>query len=223
LYSYSSQSKAQLLFLICLGGSMKLRSLFLSLAALSMVGCTWFGHSPAEAPKPNVQFTTNLGSFIVELDPGAAPQTVENFLEYVKSGFYKGTTFHRIISTFMVQGGGHTVDGKGKDPTRGPVVNESKQAVEMGLKNVRGAIAMARTSDPNSATSQFFVNVVDNLRLDYPNMNGYCVFGHVVEGMDTIDKIKEVKTGQGDRPVDPVVITDAKILTKAAAKKLLAR
>jgi peptidyl-prolyl cis-trans isomerase A (cyclophilin A) len=202
---------------------MKLRSLFLSLAALSLVGCTWFGHSTTADPKPKVQFTTNLGSFIVELDSEAAPKTVENFLEYVKSGFYKGTTFHRIISTFMVQGGGHTVDGKGKDPIRGPVANESKQAVEMGLKNVRGAIAMARTSDPNSATSQFFVNVVDNPRLDYPSMNGYCVFGQVVEGMDTIDKIKEAKTDSGDRPVDPVIISDTKILTRAEAKKLIAK
>jgi peptidyl-prolyl cis-trans isomerase A (cyclophilin A) len=199
---------------------MKLRSLFLSLIALSMIDCTWLGHSTAADPKPKVQFVTNLGSFIVELDAEAAPKTVENFLEYVKSGFYKGTTFHRIISTFMVQGGGHAVDGKAKDPIRGAVVNESKQAVEMGLKNVRGAIAMARTSDPNSATSQFYVNVVDNPRLDYPSMNGYCVFGFVVDGMDTIDKIKEVKTGQGDRPIDPVVISDTKILTRAAAKKL---
>jgi peptidyl-prolyl cis-trans isomerase A (cyclophilin A) len=202
---------------------MKLRSLFLPLAALSLMNCAWFGLSPAADPKPKVQFITNLGSFIVELDAEAAPKTVENFLEYVKSGFYKGTIFHRVIRTFMVQGGGHAVDGKGKDPTRGPVVNESKQAVEMGLKNVRGAIAMARTANPDSATSQFFVNVVDNARLDYPNMGGYCVFGHVIDGMDTIDKIKEVKTGPGDRPVDAVVVTDTKILTRAAAKKLLAK
>jgi peptidyl-prolyl cis-trans isomerase A (cyclophilin A) len=197
---------------------MKLRALFLSLIALSL-----FGQSPAASPKPKVQFATNLGSFTVELNPEAAPKTVENFLEYVKSGFYKGTTFHRIISTFMVQGGGHDLDGKEKAPIRGPVVNESKQAVELGLKNVRGAIAMARTSNPNSATSQFYVNVVDNPRLDYPSMNGYCVFGHVVEGMDTIDKIKEAKTGQGDRPLDPVIITDAKIISVAAAKKRTAK
>jgi len=173
-------------------------------------------HSAAPSPKPNpkpiAQFTTSLGSFTVELNPEAAPKTVENFLKYVSSGFYKGTIFHRVISTFMVQGGGHTVDGAEK-PNNPPVVNEAGRALEMGLSNVRGAIAMARTSDPNSATSQFFINVVDNIRLDYKSEAnpGYCVFGRVVEGMETIDKIRDVKTRPGDWPIDPVIITGVKI------------
>ena len=187
---------------------MNLRILLFSLAALAL-----FGQTQSAGTKPKVQFTTNLGSFTVELNPEAAPKTVENFIIYANSGFYKGTTFHRVISTFMVQGGGHTVDGARKE-TRDPVVNEARQAVEMGLRNVRGSIAMARTSNPDSATSQFFINVVDNARLDYPGADGagYCVFGHVVEGMDTIDKIRDVKTLTGDRPADPVIISDTKVI-----------
>lgn len=167
----------------------------------------------ASAPKPHVKFTTNLGSFTLELEPEAAPKTVANFLEYVRSGHYKGTTFHRVIAKFMIQGGGMTAGGQEK-ATRNPVQNEAKQALEKGLRNVRGAVAMARTMEPHSATSQFFVNTVDNAFLDYPGQDGwgYCAFGRVVEGMETIDKIKEVKTGFGDRPVQPVTITSAAIL-----------
>ena len=187
---------------------MKLRILLFSLVTLTL-----FGQAQSSNTKPKVQFTTNLGSFTVELDPEAAPKTVENFLAYASSGFYKGTTFHRVIKTFMVQGGGHTVDGALKK-TENPVVNEAKQAVEMGLRNVRGSIAMARTSNPDSATCQFFVNVVDNARLDYPGADGagYCVFGYVVEGMETIDKIRDVQTIPGDRPADPVIISDTKVI-----------
>jgi peptidyl-prolyl cis-trans isomerase A (cyclophilin A) len=193
---------------------MKLRSLFLSLIALAL-----FGQSQDANPNPKVQFTTNLGSFIIELNPEAAPKTVENFLEYVKSGFYKGTTFHRVINDFMIQGGGHTVKGNEKSAIRRPVVNESRQAAEMGLKNVRGSVSMARMSDPNSATSQFFVNVVDNASLDYPKMGGYCVFGNVIEGMNVIDRIRYVKTGAGNKPVNAVVITEAKIIGVDTADK----
>ena len=199
---------------------MKLRILLFSLAALAL-----FGQNQSAATKPKVQFTTNLGSFTVELNPEAAPKTVENFIAYASSGFYKGTTFHRVIRTFMVQGGGHTVDGTLKK-TRNPVVNEAKQATEMGLKNVRGSIAMARTSNPDSATSQFFINVVDNARLDYPGTDGagYCVFGHVVEGMEIIDKIRDVQTLPGDMPADPVIISNTKVIgVKTAAKKPAAR
>jgi peptidyl-prolyl cis-trans isomerase A (cyclophilin A) len=193
---------------------MRLRTLLFSLAALAL-----FGQDQDAAPKPKVQFTTNLGSFTVELEPEATPKTVENFLGYVRSGFYKGTTFHRVIKTFMVQGGGQTPDGKEKTP-RDPVVNESKLSVEKGLKNVRGSIAMARTRAPHSATSQFFINVVDNTRLDYPNPDGagYCVFGAVVEGMETIDKIRDVETAAANRPVNPVIITDAKIIGAATGR-----
>jgi cyclophilin family peptidyl-prolyl cis-trans isomerase len=166
----------------------------------------------AAAPKPQVTFTTTLGSFTVELDPAATPKTAANFLAYVKSGQYTGTTFHRVISRFMIQGGGMTADGSEK-PTRAPIANEAKEAMAKGMKNVRGSIAMARTSNPNSATAQFFVNVVDNAFLDYPGQDGwgYCVFGKVVKGMDTVDKIKDVQTGPGDRPVTPVVITGARL------------
>lgn len=167
----------------------------------------------AAAPKPRVRITTNLGSFTVELEPEAAPKTVENFLGYVRSGHYAGTTFHRIIATFMIQGGGLTVDGKEK-PAGKPVANEAKQALDKGLRNTRGAIAMARTMEPHSATDQFYVNTVDNPFLDFPGQDGwgYCAFGRVVEGMDTVDRIKAVKTGLGDKPLQPVVISGAAVL-----------
>ncbi len=138
-----------------------------------------------------VQFVTTAGKFTIEVYPDAAPKSVANFMEYVKSGFYSGTIFHRVINGFMVQGGGFDRDMKQK-PTRAPIPLESQN----GLKNKAGTVAMARTSDPNSATAQFFVNVVDNPNLDYPQPdgNGYTVFGKVVEGMDTIDKIKTSPT-----------------------------
>jgi len=165
------------------------------------------------APKPRVQFTTNLGSFTVELEPEAAPKTVANFLAYVKSGHYKGTTFHRVIAKFMIQGGGMTADGREKG-TKDPVPNEAKQALEKGVRNTRGAIAMARTMAPHSATAQFFVNTVDNAFLDFPGQDGwgYCAFGRVVDGMATVDKIKDVKTGPGDVPLQPVTIQSAAVL-----------
>jgi len=167
----------------------------------------------AAAPKPQVAFTTSLGSFTVELNPDAAPKTAANFLAYVKSGHYKGTTFHRVIANFMIQGGGMAADGSEKR-TQAPIPNEAREAAAKGLKNVRGSIAMARTSDPHSATAQFFVNVKDNAFLDYPGQDGwgYCVFGQVVKGMDTVDKIRGVQTGPGDMPATPVVITDAKVV-----------
>ena len=167
------------------------------------------------APKPKVKFTTSLGSFTVELEPEAAPKTVANFLAYVQSGHYKGTTFHRVIAKFMIQGGGMTADGQEK-PTKAPVSNEAKQALEKGLRNTRGAIAMARTMDPHSATAQFFVNTVDNAFLDYPGQDGwgYCAFGHVVDGMTTVDKIRDVKTLPGDRPLQPVIIEAASVVSQ---------
>ena len=167
----------------------------------------------AAAPKPQVAFSTNLGSFTVELNPEAAHRTVANFLGYVKSGQYKGTTFHRVIANFMIQGGGMTADGTEK-ATLAPIQNEAKEAAAKGMKNVRGSIAMARTSAPHSATAQFFVNVKDNTFLDYPGQDGwgYCVFGQVVKGMDTVDKIRDVKTGSGDMPVTPVVISDVRLV-----------
>jgi peptidyl-prolyl cis-trans isomerase A (cyclophilin A) len=190
----------------------------LLLAPALLVAGTAMGQGK-DAPKasagsaPRVQFVTSEGRFTLELDAAKAPKTVANFLEYVRSGFYDGTTFHRVIETFMVQGGGFTPDMKQK-PTRAPIPAESTN----GLKNDRGTIAMARTSDPNSATSQFFINVVDNPRLDYPSFDGtgYTVFGRVVEGMDVIDKIKAAPTGASgghqNVPLKPIVIQSAKIL-----------
>jgi len=194
-----------------------MRSRFLTFA-LAFTALTVFA---SDAAKPRVKFTTSMGSFTVELEPEAAPKTVANFLGYVRSGHYKGTTFHRVIAKFMVQGGGVTVKGQEK-PAKNPVVNEAKLASEKGLKNVRGSLAMARTMEPHSARAQFFVNVVDNAFLDYPARDGwgYCVFGMVVEGMETVDAIKDVKTGPGDKPLTPVLITAAVVEgDKAPAKK----
>ncbi|MBI2732912.1 MAG: peptidyl-prolyl cis-trans isomerase [Aquabacterium sp.] len=161
----------------------------------------------------NVKISTSLGDIVVQLDAAKAPKTVDNFLQYVKAGHYNGTVFHRVIDGFMIQGGGMTPDMKEK-PTRSPIPLESRN----GLSNVRGSIAMARTSVPDSATAQFFINVKDNAFLDAarsPDGNGYAVFGKVVQGMDVVDKIRKVETGQkgpyGDVPVQPVIIKTATI------------
>jgi peptidyl-prolyl cis-trans isomerase A (cyclophilin A) len=167
---------------------------------------------PAWAQK--VKLTTTMGDIVVELDHDKAPKTVDNFVQYVKAGHYNGTIFHRVIEGFMIQGGGMTADLREK-PTRAPIPLESRN----GLKNERGSIAMARTMDPNSATSQFFINVVDNPGLDAENArdgNGYAVFGHVIQGMEVVDQIKAVKTteknGMRDVPVKPVTIKKATLL-----------
>jgi len=153
-------------------------------------------------------FETSEGRIVVEVLPDKAPKTVANFVQYVKDGFYDGTIFHRVIKGFMIQGGGFT-PAMVQKPTRPPVPIESNN----GQKNVRGSVAMARTSDPNSATAQFFINVVDNAFLDYPGQDGagYTVFGRVVEGMDVVDKIRAVPTGGGDVPRTPVLIKSARI------------
>ena len=158
-----------------------------------------------EAPEIAV-IETSMGTIEIELDRENAPVTVENFVTYVNEGFYDGTVFHRVIDGFMIQGGGFTPDGAEKE-THSPITLESNN----GLKNLRGTIAMARTMDPNSATSQFFISVADNPPLDYsPGNAGYAVFGKVVSGMDAVDKIKEVETaskgGMGDWPTEDVVI-----------------
>lgn len=169
----------------------------------------------AAAKTERVQFATTAGKFTIEVYPDAAPKTVANFMEYAKSGFYSGTIFHRVINGFMVQGGGYDRDMKEK-PTRAPIPLEAQN----GLKNKAGTVAMARTSNPNSATAQFFVNVVDNPNLDYPQPdgNGYAVFGKVVEGMDTIDKIKTTPTtaygAMRNVPAAPIVIESATVVTK---------
>jgi peptidyl-prolyl cis-trans isomerase B (cyclophilin B) len=165
---------------------------------------------------PRVELTTSRGVIVLDLDAERAPQTVENFLKYVEDGHYDNTIFHRVIDDFMVQGGGFAPDMQAK-PTRDPVENEAGN----GLSNLRGTVAMARTSDPHSATAQFFINVVDNGFLDHKAPDdrnfGYCVFGVVAKGMDVVDKIKETKTtmvnGMDDVPVEQVVIEKAKRVT----------
>jgi peptidyl-prolyl cis-trans isomerase A (cyclophilin A) len=157
-----------------------------------------------------VKFETTHGSFTIELFPKEAPISVENFLRYVDDGFFDGTIFHRIVPGFVIQGGGLTADFSNK-ATRDPIKNEAKN----GLKNTRGSLSMARTSDINSATSQFFVNLSDNAFLDNgPRDYGYAVFGRVTEGMDTIEAIAKVKTGRRkgyqDAPMEDVIINSAK-------------
>ena len=165
-----------------------------------------------------VDVVTSMGTFSIELDSEKAPKSVANFLEYVDAKHYDGTLFHRVIPNFMVQGGGWTRDLQHKR-TRAPIHNEANN----GLSNTRGTLAMARTGDPHSAAAEFFINVVDNKRLDYVgDANGvvswgYCVFGKVIDGLDTVDKIKSIETGpqgpfQGDVPKTPVIIEKASIV-----------
>jgi len=193
-----------------------IRRLFLAVAATIAVAFAL----PALAANPQIEFDTSAGKIRVELYPDAAPKTVANFLDYVKSGQFDGTQFHRVIPGFMIQGGGFTVDFKEK-PTKPPVVNEAEQSSKAGLLNVPGTIAMARTSDPNSATAQFFINVNDNKSLNFraPDARniGYAVFGKVVSGMDVVDKIAKTRTGAGgpfptDVPVEKVVINKAVVI-----------
>ena len=191
--------------------------------AMSLSGLC-FSSTPQEAKdmstsskKPVVLIKTTAGDIKVELDAEKAPGTVKNFLQYVNEGHYDGTIFHRVIEGFMVQGGGFTKDMQQKS-VHTPIKIES----DNGLKNTRGTLAMARTSDPNSATAQFFINVVDNSFLDFraknPNGYGYTVFGHVTEGMDVVDKIRKVKTSTKgpfeNVPVEGIEILDVKLMTQ---------
>ena len=190
-----------------------MRKLFSSLV---LVACCFVSQIAMAGPK--VEFKTSMGSFVVELDDVKAPKTSANFLNYVRSGFYNGTIFHRVIDGFMIQGGGFSSDLVQK-PTDAPVASEANN----GLKNNTYTIAMARTSDPDSATAQFFINVKDNEGLNYPNAmgNGYTVFGKVISGMQTIDAIRKVPTmvaptprmgRMSDVPTKTVVIESATIL-----------
>ncbi|MCD6461385.1 MAG: peptidylprolyl isomerase [Thermoplasmata archaeon] len=155
------------------------------------------------------------GTIKIHLAPREAPETVRNFVKYAQDHFYDGLIFHRVIENFMIQGGGFYPDMTQKQPTYPPIVNEASKAE---LRNLRGTIAMARTSDPNSATSQFYINQVDNPGLDWDKAQdgyGYCVFGHVVEGMDIVDAIASVETGEqngySDVPLEPVVMTSVTV------------
>lgn len=170
----------------------------------------------AAAAEPRVELTTSMGKIVIELYPQRAPATVQNFLQYVKDGHYNGTLFHRVIPKFMIQAGGFTPEFREK-PMRPPVRNEAGN----GLKNTTGTVAMARRSDPHSATAQFFINLADNAFLDfrYPTEQGYgyCVFGRVVDGMSVVRRIAGVATGAGpgphrDVPLQPVVLERARLL-----------
>lgn len=184
-----------------------------------LLAATLFSGEPADSPaptpagdKPRVAFETTMGRIVLELDPAKAPKTVENFLANVASGHYEGTIFHRVISGFMIQTGGLTAE-----MTEKKTGNRIENEADNGLKNLRGTVAMARTMDPHSASAQFFVNTVDNGFLDHTGKNpqgwGYAVFGRVVEGMDVVDKIAAVKTGnRGSHqnvPLEPVTVTKA--------------
>ena len=193
---------------------MKLLMLALGSAAL-IANAPAFAQAAPQAAHPGVLFKTSQGDIRVELYPEKAPKTVANFLDYVKSGQYNGTIFHRVIPGFMIQGGGFSTSFVEK-PTRAPIPLESRN----GLKNTTGTIAMARTSDPNSATAQFFINTVDNAGLDYPNPdgNGYTVFGKVTSGMDVVKRIEGTPTTNrgpmGDVPQKQIVIESATIVRK---------
>ena len=190
---------------------------------LVMVALAAIGFSAgiqAQAANPQVDLDTTAGKIRVELDPAAAPKTVENFLAYVKAKFYDGTQFHRVISGFMIQGGGFTAEFKQK-PTRPAIQNEAEQSSKAGLLNVPGTIAMARTGDPHSATAQFFINVNDNKSLNFreatPQGFGYVVFGKVIEGMDVVNKIATAPTGSGgpfgkDVPAERVIVKSATLV-----------
>ncbi|HTE14011.1 MAG TPA: peptidylprolyl isomerase [Burkholderiales bacterium] len=191
-----------------------LRTLLTALALTSAA----FSFS-AQAQNPQVEMRTSMGVIVLELQPENAPETVKNFLQYVKDGFYNGTIFHRVIADFMIQGGGFTPDMQQKK-TRDPVKHEGGNA----LRNQVGTIAMARTADPNSGTSQFFINTVDNQMLDFrgpgPQEIGYCVFGRVIKGLDVVNKIRNVQTtsrgGQQNVPVQTVTIERVTLIDAAA-------
>jgi cyclophilin family peptidyl-prolyl cis-trans isomerase len=188
--------------------------LALALAAAGLCGQT---------PRPRVRLLTSYGPILLELEPEAAPRTVENFLAYVQEGYYTGTIFHRVIRGFMIQGGGLVADLTEKAP-HAPIPNEAERASRAGLLNRIGTVAMARTEAPDSASSQFFINTAENTPLDFrdrsPQGNGYCVFGRVVEGMDVVGKIEKVITvtrrGLSNMPEYAVVLKGAELLPSAA-------
>lgn len=189
----------------------KIKTIHYVLGALILLAiifiATFYGGK--KMTNPIVEMQTSKGLIVIELDQQNAPNTVQNFLNYVDEGFYDGTIFHRVIKDFMIQGGGFTVNGDKKE-THAPIDIES----DNGLTNDRGTIAMARTNDPNSATSQFFINVVNNSFLNYKSGSpGYTVFGKVIEGMDVVDKIRDVQTQSNpmpDWPVEAVIINSVK-------------
>jgi len=206
------------------GFSIRSKQLLASLVMLSICSVIFSNsltaQTPASTKNPTAVIHTSMGDISIELFADKSPLSVENFIRYAQSGYYDGTVFHRVISHFMIQGGGMTADLKDK-PTAEPIANEALN----GLSNKRGTVAMARTNDPHSATSQFFINVEDNASLDYTNQSssrgwGYAVFGKVTAGMDVVENIRFVETGQAgpysDVPVVPVIIESVEITTDSA-------
>lgn len=199
-----------MLHLRFIGAAICAALVLLTQTAVVQAGTTGTQAKPTAAQAaPTVLIKTSAGEIVVELEPTKAPKTVDNFLQYVKAGFYHGTVFHRVIRGFMIQGGGYTPQGAEK-ATRGPIEIESSN----GLKNRRYTIAMARTADPNSATAQFFINTKDNRFLDYPGQDGfgYAVFGKVVRGSEVVDQIEAVDTDRRDKPIKPVIIESATLV-----------
>ena len=197
------------------------RSFLIALAGAALVASGFA--QPAMAANPQVELQTTAGNIRIELFPDAAPKTVANFLDYVNAKYYDGTQFHRVIPNFMVQGGGFNAEFQQK-PTRPPVPIEAEMSSKAGMMNVPGTLAMARTNDPNSATSQFFINVADNKFLNFrsadPQGYGYTVFGKVVSGMDVVDKVAKEPTGGGgpfpkDVPTEKVLINKAVVVETA--------
>ncbi len=195
-----------------------LTRLFLAFCLLSFTTVSLSASPSVKKPnraKPMIKLQTNFGPITLELDAKAAPDTVANFIQYVRDGHYTGTIFHRVIDGFMIQGGGFTADMEQK-ATRAPIRNEA----DNGLKNVAYSIAMARTPNPDSATSQFFINIANNDFLNFREPSaqgyGYCVFGRVSEGQDTVDRIRKVRTGMRaghqDVPVENVIIESAEVV-----------
>lgn len=191
-------------------------AIFIACALLSACSLVPVHPTASPDPYPDVAMETTLGTFVVQLDRKRAPLTVENFLHYVNMGFYNGTLFHRVVPGFVIQGGGYTTAYVPKK-TLAPIPNESGN----GLENLRGTIAMARDAAPHSADTQFYINLVDNRKLDpRPDRWGYAVFGKVVQGMDVVDRIATVPTGKlgpfdQDAPLTPVVIRKAWVLPKS--------
>jgi len=200
----------------------RFNSILALLALLALPLSTLAADQPTKTANPTVRMTTSLGIIEIELDAKLAPATVRNFLGYVDNGFYNGTIFHRVIPGFMIQGGGMTPGMKEKK-TGAPIQNEA----DNGLRNTTGTIAMARTSDPHSASAQFFINTVDNTSLNHRDKSvqgwGYCVFGKVTKGMDVVKKIEAVQTGNAGMhqnvPVKDVVITKMDTFKGAASDK----
>tara|TARA_Y100000588_G_C14193238_1_gene898998 strand:+ start:1036 stop:1620 length:585 start_codon:yes stop_codon:yes gene_type:complete len=193
-----------------------MKNLVYVLAGFLLVMGVYFLLNKEEA-MPKVKMTTSYGEIVIELDKENAPITTENFLSYVESGFYNETVFHRVISGFMIQGGGHLADMTPKDEKLDPIQNEANN----GLKNNRGTIAMARTANPHSASSQFFINHADNAFLNFRTNQvdegwGYAVFGKVIEGMEVVDKIADVETGSvgpyQDVPVEAITVLKTEVV-----------